>query len=115
MKASKSAAIPYVTNHRLYSDQKPGGQLFVNGSDPYRFDGTCELDGMPTSCDLVQRLMTAGALGLKIGTGPSAQIIPIDSYGLGILRSRYWKPKSGRPKPAEGTPGAWGDAGIWTE
>ena len=108
---------PFISSNRLYSDLKPKGQLFIGGSDPYRFDGTCQLDGMPTSCDLVHRLMENGSLALKIGTGPTAVVVPIDTWGISsqrVYRARWWKPDSGRKKPEEkGT--AWGDAGIWNE
>lgn len=83
---------PFIfTNKRLYSDHKSPGDLFRNGgSDPFRYDSNCQLDGMPISCSLRQQLISSGSVMVQKGVGPTAERIPIDSYGLGIYRE--WVP-----------------------
>lgn len=92
---------PFLNNQRLYSDLKTPGKLFTAGSDPFRYDSNCELDGMPISCSLRQQLINNGALKLQITDGTTIDQIPIDSYGLGIYRISYRQlvmDESTRPK-----------------
>lgn len=91
---------PAIASRRLYSDLKPNGKLFIGGSDPFRYDSNCMLDGMPISCSLRQQLMDSGSLMIQIGTGPSAEKIPIDSYGLGIYQIKEWVPFGKPPRRA---------------
>ena len=92
---------PFIfTNKRLYSDHKSPGDLFRNGgSDPFRYDSNCQLDGMPISCSLRQQLISSGSVMVQKGVGPTAERIPIDSYALGIYRE--WVPTGAPEKRVE--------------